>query len=149
MQHTSRCLLCANSGILGNHLPETERPPRSGLSCFDQMAVRAASSFAFRGSRAKPSVSITARLSYFTGAGKPYREPHCIVRKRHAWRFSGIREYCFDPLRWPGSAAMRLSHNCTQHGWPTQRIFRKAFLGSFGGTRACCSRPLAHRRTVL
>jgi hypothetical protein len=84
-----------------------------------------------------------------TSAGKPYREPHRIARKLHAWRFSGIREYCFDPLRWLGNAAMRLSDNCAQHCSPMQRILGKFFLGSFGCTRACCSRALAHRRTVF
>jgi len=90
---------------------------------------------------AEPTVGVSAR--------KPYREPHCIAGKLHAWRFSGIREYCFDPLRWPGNAAVRLSHNCAQHCSPMQRILRKFFLGSFEGTRANCSRALAYRRTVF
>ena len=98
---------------------------------------------------AEPSVGVSARLSYFTSAGKPYREPHCIAGKLHAWRFSGIREYCFDPLRWPGNAAMRLYHNCAQHCSPMQRILGKVFHGSFGCTRACCFGVLAHRRTVF
>src|SRR5262249_52480453 len=106
------------------------------------------SPFIFRTSRAKRSVVI-AQLSFFTGAGKPHREPHCIARKPNAWRLSGIREYCLGPRRRLGNAALRLYHTCAQHCSPMQRILRKVFLGSFGGTRACCLPSLVHRCTVL
>src|SRR5262249_50791655 len=98
--------------------------------------------------RAEPSVVI-AQLSFFTGAGKPHREPHCIARKPNAWRLSGIREYFLGLRRRLGNAALRLYHTCAQHCSPMQRILQKVFLGSFGGTRACCLPALAHRCTVL
>jgi hypothetical protein len=92
---------------------------------------------------------VIAQLLFFTGAEKPHREPHCIARKPSAWRLSGIREYCLDPRRRLDNAAPRLCHTCAQHCSPTRRILRKVFLGSFGGTRACCLRALVLRCTVV
>jgi hypothetical protein len=71
----------AKCGHLGNHLLGNGKDRlAAGLSCFDQMAARAAASFTSRGNRAKPSVRSTARLSYFTGAGKQYRDPRPKIK---------------------------------------------------------------------
>ena len=82
-------------------------------------------------------------------AGKPHRGPLCIARKPHVWRFSGIREYCFGPLRRLGNTALHLCHSCAQHCWRVQRILGEVFLGSFAGTRAYCLLALACRRSVF
>src|SRR6516164_1358071 len=66
------------------------------------------------------SLCATTMSLLVTSAGKPHREPHCIAGKLPPWRLSDIQECCS----------------------PLQHISRKALL--FGGTRACCLRPLAH-----
>src|SRR5262249_31768753 len=65
------------------------------------------------------------RCSILISAGKLHREPHGIAGKPHAWRFSGIREYCPDPRRRLGNAALHLFHSHAQHCWPVQRILGK------------------------
>ena len=77
-----------------------------------------------------PRETALASISIFS-ARKPHREPHCIVVKPHTWRFSGIREYCFAPLRRLGNAVTHPSHNYLQHRWQMQRILAKVFPGSF------------------
>src|SRR6476646_7680584 len=88
---------------------------------------------------------IVAQLLVFTDAEKLHREPHGIAGKPHAWRSSGIREYCLDLRRRLGNAALHLYRSYAQHRWPVQRILGKVFLGSFAGTRAYCLLALARR----
>jgi hypothetical protein len=92
---------------------------------------------------------VLIRRSILISAGKLYRGPLGIARKPHAWRFSGIREYCLDPRRRLGNAALHLYHSYAQHCWRVQRISGEVFLGSFAGTRAYCLLALACRRSVF
>ena len=92
---------------------------------------------------------VLTRRSILISAGKLHRGPLCIARKTHAWRFSGIREYCLDPRRRLGNAALHLYHSYAQHCWRVQRILVEVFLGSFAGTRAYCLLALACRHSVF
>ena len=88
------------------------------------------------------SLCATTMSLLVTSAGKPHRELHCIAGKLPPWRLSDIQECCSDRRTRLGKTALRLYHTCAQCCAPLQHISRKALL--FGGTRACCLRPLAH-----